>query len=87
MSKTIPFDTALNIVESAYAVVVDDDEILYPGVDGDSITLNSEHYTRINIYGDNNETVKVSDDGMNLIFKDDQGEKISLMLLNATKIA
>ena len=80
--KTLTYDEAFTLVSEAHAVRVDDSELLYPDCDEDDavITLNSEHNSMaINISEHNNKTVNTNDG--ELVFKDSDGNDVTIMLL------
>lgn len=82
MSKTITYDEAYSHVFDALATRVNDSELIYPACDEDDNTIrfDPENDDPIYINGSNNATVSVTKDG-ELVFKDENGNDVTLMLL------
>lgn len=79
----LSFTAALNIIDDAHAVRVDDNELLYPMVDLEegSIRIDSEHGNPIYITAAGNDTVEVDDTTTTLSFVDEDGQTVTLMPL------
>jgi len=96
MNTTITLVEALNLIENATAVIVNNDALMYASTseltgDGDNEFLylgwtDGDGYDyRIKAIESNNQTVEVSDKG-GLVFVDDEGEPFELTLLSVSPV-
>jgi hypothetical protein len=80
--KTLSWDNAVAAIVDAYACVVDDNELLYMGEDGDDLYLDTESTgEHLHFTGSDNKKVQVTDDGQLLLIDQDKVEyKIGLIV-------
>lgn len=97
--KTIPLKTAHELIESAAAIIADHDALMYPSVSDLTGEADNEFlYIRwvndeglefqIRAVEENNQSVKVTDQG-DLILVDDEGEEfeVTLLKMNVVRVA
>lgn len=88
MSKTLPFDRAIEIIHDATCVRVDSNEVMYPDVDisNDQINLSMDGGDiNVVIARKGNEMVELVNQGMEIRFMDVNGEMVDLMPLIPNK--
>jgi hypothetical protein len=85
---TLSFIDALNVIDDAYCVVVDANELVYPIVDleDETIRIELEHGDPIYINSSLNGDIEVVNCGTELRFTDENGESVDLKPLVSTKI-
>jgi len=89
--KTITLKQAFNRLKESSAVIVDNDALIYPSLadiknEPDNQFLYLSWWTDglqyvVKCMEENNQTVKVSDDGTVMLLEDDEGDKVQLTLL------
>lgn len=89
--KTIGLKQAYNRLQESAAVIVDNDALVYPSLGGiennpenEFLYLSWEEYGRkhsIKCMEQNNQVVKVTDDGALMMLEDIEGDKFQLTLL------
>lgn len=89
--KTIGLKQAYNRLKESAAVIVDNDALVYPSLaeiennpENEFLYLSWEEYGRkhsIRCMEQNNQTIKVTDDGALMMLEDTEGDKFQLTLL------